>query len=594
MPARAPRSPNFAILLGAAWLLVVLELLIQNWTDTALTLADSDDAMRLVELRAFLSAQGWFSLHEARVAPPGGYDPHWSRLIDAGLAGLFLIFKQFVNGPLAERLMRVVWPLLWLLPAMAATAAAAWRIAGREAALATLIMTVVGLPLLHQFIPGRIDHHNVQITLAALTIAATAWSDRVRWGAAAAGALTGLAMAVGFEALAFLIVCGIALALRYVGDRGAAPALAQYGAALAASCAIAFAIVVAPVHWTATACDSIAINSALAVVAAGLLLAFAAVAMPDETMVARLVVVAGIGCASTALAIALEPRCLGGPYAMMDPAVWPIWLAHVKEMQSLATLARNAPATAAAVIAFPAAAGVAVFALGRDGELRRNFGYLIVAAELAVALALTVGTIKMCSYALWFGMPAVAAVALRLCAWARLETAAARMLAAILLAPAVLSGGAIAVVHAAVEQPAVDAAADRSACFKNESYGPLARLPAGLIATDIDYGPFMLALTPHSVMAAPYHRLSAAIIANYRVFTASPDEARRILDAHGVDYLVSCGGAPPSDLRPHERDKGLWAGLAAGNPPEWLEKLPTSDGDAFTVYRVRRRGADQP
>ena len=79
--------------------------------------------------------------------------------------------------------MRAAWPMLWLLPTMAGTAAIAWRIAGREAALVALLLALVGLPAFHQFRPGRIDHHNVQIALSVLVVAATVWSDRVRWAA---------------------------------------------------------------------------------------------------------------------------------------------------------------------------------------------------------------------------------------------------------------------------------------------------------------------------------------------------------------------------------------------------------------------------
>ena len=40
--------------------------------------------------------------------PPEGYDTHWSRLIDAGLAGLLFLFGLFTDGASAERLMRGV------------------------------------------------------------------------------------------------------------------------------------------------------------------------------------------------------------------------------------------------------------------------------------------------------------------------------------------------------------------------------------------------------------------------------------------------------------------------------------------------------
>ena len=74
--------------------------------------------------------------------------------------------------------MRTWWPLLWLLPAMAGMSAIAWRIAGRDAAVVALLLAVLAAPGFQQFTPGRIDHHNVQLALTLLAVAATAWSDR--------------------------------------------------------------------------------------------------------------------------------------------------------------------------------------------------------------------------------------------------------------------------------------------------------------------------------------------------------------------------------------------------------------------------------
>ena len=135
MVSRQPLSqPNFAVLLGLCWLLICAVLLIQSWVSTGQTLLDTDDAMRLVQMRAWVAGQGWYDLHQARVSPPLGFDSHWSRLVDAGLAGLLALFNLFADHVLAERLMRAVWPLLWLLPTLGGMVAIAWRIAGREAA----------------------------------------------------------------------------------------------------------------------------------------------------------------------------------------------------------------------------------------------------------------------------------------------------------------------------------------------------------------------------------------------------------------------------------------------------------------------------
>ena len=173
-----------------------------------------------------------------------------------GLAGTLWFFGLFFDGALAERLMRTAWPMLWLLPTMAGTAAIAWRLAGREAALIALLLAVVGLPAFHQFRPGRIDHHNVQIALSVLAVAATVWSDRVRWAAVAAGAVTGLAMAIGLECLPYLIVCarGLrgALCGRSQRPRVRPPTTGWHSRRVRSR---RFFVIVGPDHWTRGVCD---------------------------------------------------------------------------------------------------------------------------------------------------------------------------------------------------------------------------------------------------------------------------------------------------------------------------------------------------
>ena len=272
-------QPNFAAMVALAWLAVILMLLLQHWPQTAETLHDTDDAMRLVQMRAWLNGPsllgGWFDLHEPRLQPPLGYDSHWSRLIDAGLAGLFSLFSLFNDAATAERLMRAWWPLIWLLPTIAGMAAIAWRIAGREAAMVALLLAMVGVPAYQQFIPGRIDHHNVQIALTLVVVAATVWSDRKSRTSRLAGALSGFGLAVGFECAPYLVACGAAFALRYVHDRDAAPALRSCGLWFAGAAVIAFVVSVGPEHWLRNQCDAIALNNVAAATCAALVLAVA-------------------------------------------------------------------------------------------------------------------------------------------------------------------------------------------------------------------------------------------------------------------------------------------------------------------------------
>jgi hypothetical protein len=184
-------------------------------------------------------------------------------------------------------------------------------------------------------------------------------------------------------------------------------------------------------------------------------------------------------------------------------------------------------------------------------------------------------------------MPLVGALALRLFARLHLHNLVARAFAALLLTPTVLSAFAIAAVQAAGSPPAEEHDSRVvGGCFNTASYAQLARLPVGVIAAEPDFGPFILALTPQSVVAAPYHRLADGIIAAHRMFTTPPDEARKVLQSFGATYVVTCGKRVPPEMSAQARDASLWGRLQAGARPPWLEPVPGGPGDVFTVYRI--------
>jgi hypothetical protein len=577
-----------ALFLGAAWLIIVVQLLADHWAETGRTLGDMDDAMRLVELRGFIDGDSWFNLHEPRLGPPEGYDTHWSRLIDAGLAGLLWLFGLFTAPAMAERLMRVVWPMLWLLPTMAGATAIAWRIAGRDAAPIALVLTAVGLPAFAHFAPGRIDHHNVQIAFAVLLVAAVAWSDRERWAAAAAGVLTGAAMAIGFEGLPYIVLAGVALALRFIFTADDDRALVRYGLWAAGSVAAAFLVNVGPAQWGRAACDAIAINSSMGLIAATLGLAVVGRLLAPAGWPIRAAGVVAAGAVAAAVFVAIEPRCLTGPFAMMDPTVRALWFNHVAEMQSLWAVALKSPPAGAAVAAFPAVGLLALALIARDPATRRDFGFLVAAAALMIATAVMCSMVRAFSYAIWLAIPVVAAGVVRLFPPLRSGTLAARTLVALLLTPAVTAAVAMTAVEALTARtPEPENSRVAAGRLLNESYDKLAALPPGLVATDIDYGPFMLALTPHAVMSAPYHRLVGPIIAAHEIFALPPEAAQKVVAAAKLDYLALCGRHTLGHIGAAERDASLWGRLAAGEVPPWLERVEATRDGPFVIYRVK-------
>jgi hypothetical protein len=590
MTPSADRQPSFLILLLGAWAVAVTQLMISGWGVTAETLMDTDDAMRLVQVRELIQGKGWFNLHMDRVEPPLGYYSHWSRLIDAGLAGLYLIFRPFAEPLMAERLMRASWPMIWLLVAIASAAAIAWRIGGRQAALIALLFGAIGLPAFQQYNPGRIDHHNVQISLSLALVAAAVWSHERRIAAIGCGLISGLMLAVGFEAIAFVVLIGAMVGLRFIVTGERPDALADYGWSLALSTALGLLLSLPVSRLGEAACDAIAVNTAWPVTMGGFLLFLLARRCRECGLGMRVFRVGAAGAAALGMFLMIEPLCLKGPFAFVDPAVKPIWLDKVAEVQPLSSVIAETPVTGAGVMAFPLIALVGAIFLGLQREIRHDFGFLAPVAAFLLGIAMTLPMIRSFSYAVWFGLPLLAAAAAALFLRIRLETLLAKTLIAFLLTPSLISAAAISATEAAgYASAAAKDTPEKKACFAMKSYENLAKLPRGLVAAPIDLGPHILALTPHDVLAAPYHRLSAGIIASTRIFAEKPEDARRILVATQATYLVTCGGKKADGIVEDSMKPSLFGQLLLGNVPDWLEPLATRSSEALVVYRLKAR-----
>ena len=273
---------------------------------------------------------------------------------------------------------------------------------------------------------------------------------------------------------------------------------------------------------------------------------------------------------------------------MMDPTVRALWFNHVAEMQSLWAVALKSPPAGAAVAAFPAVGLLALALIARDPATRRDFGFLVAAAALMIATAVMCSMVRAFSYAIWLAIPVVAAGVVHLFPPLRSGTLAARALVALFLTPTVTAAVAMAAVQAVTARaPEPENSRVAAGCLLNESYDKLAGLPPGLVATDIDYGPFVLALTPHAVMSAPYHRLVGPIIAAHEIFALPPEAAQKVVAAAKPDYLALCGRHTLGHIGAAERDASLWGRLAAGEVPPWLKNSQQHTTIAVMIIDIK-------
>jgi hypothetical protein len=110
------------------------------------------------------------------------------------------------------------------------------------------------------------------------------------------------------------------------------------------------------------------------------------------------------------------------------------------------------------------------------------------------------------------------------------------------------------------------------------------------MAANIDIGAFIAANTHHRALAAPYHRIANAIIANHEIFSAHDDKsAAALLKQQNVDYVVICDGLDKSSLKNPEWKGTLKVGLVGGKAPGYLVAQTLSNPHSvFHVWKVDR------
>ena len=565
------------VALAIAVLLAVGQTL-RGYGRLAETLNDTDDALRFYIVRALIGGRGWVDTLIERLQPPEGLDMHWSRLVDGGLMALYQVFALVMVPAAAETAMRLLWPLLWIFPLALGAVLAARRLGGSSAVLAAA-MFIASYPVMIQFAVGRIDHHNVQMALAMLMLAG-AINIETRWGPWLAGVSTGLLLAVGLEALVFAAIAGAAVALRFVADPAFAPAARRYGLSLAATAALAFLVQTPPRLWAAASCDMLSANllAGLAVAGGGLALA----SLVRGTALTRFAAAGLAGGAALAVYLVLDPACLRGPYAHMDPVLRPYWLDHVVEVRTLWALWASNPEIAAALIAPVVMAAAALCIVVTRTGVRRDPAWILAAGVFAASVLSGLFMVRMLGYGAAFGAVIMAGAFPVVANRVVKAGFVAATLVALTFSPAVVTT-LVVTLAASPGKTSESDTGDKGACRATASFDALKTLPPGLFLADIDAGPFLPALTPHSALAAPYHRLNEGIRTAHELWSAPPSDAGHMLKRRGVAYVMLCPAR--GELPVKFPEDGLRHALTRGDVPDYLEPVPA--GDAFKVWRVR-------
>lgn len=612
------REPDILINFAALWvgialvLFIIIMAILQG--EFGVIGRDSDDALRLVQIRDLLGmsgskSQNWFDTTQYRLGLAGGTDMHWSRIPDIPIITLTAFFDLFVERETALKWAYSIWPPVSSLILVLALAKGAryWSAQRSEVKIHshdrpnyiyifTLILLSFFVFRFFRFTPGSIDHHNIQIGLVALSMA-FALDPKLRF---ASFMLSGFAMAIsvaiGVEVYIFAaIICGFIGLNWFIKGDSAARATQGFGLGLSAGLALAFFGTIAPAEYTVVACDALSAITLSAGAIGGLGLALATRLCTKDSFMARFAALFAVGTACLTVLLMQAPECISNPLNSLPDEVERLWLNEIVEAKPITLSMKDA------AIEIPFMLGAPLLALVllafRILKLRQWSGQILVFLLLIGAIALTIHQQRFYPFAYIFALLPLASFVSDL--YSR-GVAAAKVPREDSKTPSNIAYiGALALSiplfwavpgYLLMDNKSPSASITKNGCYSAEVIEALNSLPLGLISATSSGGAPILGSTQHRALSGNYHRNTAGISAQIKIAVSSPQEAVETLRQNNIDYVHFCYPSSETESFIRENKDGFYSALSTKNIPDGLVKAIPDIGDdvIVSIYRVTK------
>jgi hypothetical protein len=571
------------------WLGTAAVLVYNRWNAIHwFSLGDTDDNLRMSQVRAWLEGQNWYDLRQYKLNPPAGADIHWSRLVDLPIAGIKLGLSPLLGGALAEKVAVTLAPLLPMLAAMYAVATTARRLISPKAFALGIALLLCAHSARGMWAPLRIDHHGWQLAMLAFVIMGVIDRKSAR-GGATVGIASALSLTIGLEMLLYLALAGAVTGLRWVRDKGEAPRLAAYGASLAGGSALGF-LLFASYANRAPVCDALS-PVWLSVMAAAGAIAFLLARAPLSSRRSRLLAGGGAALLLGAGYAGFWPDCLGR-LERASPELQYMWLSRVREA---IPVYQHGWKTIVSAVSLPLAGlvGYAAMIWQHRRDEARLVQWASVAAPAFLAAGLLLWQSRASPAAQMLAVPGAAGLIWMVVPWVmtrsslpvRVFGAAAVLMLFSGLGPQIV---ALTVPDGKTKPGGNLVAQANSRCPTLPALRPVALQPRGTVLTHVDLGPRLITVTPHSAIAGPYHRNGEDILAVMRAFRGTPENARRTVVERRVDYVLICPNLSETTVYRAQAPKGFYVQLTQGRVPAWLERVALPKDSPLMMWRVRR------
>ena len=530
------RSRLSSLLPIGTFLLIAIGLLAGDAVNGS-TVQDIDDIARRLQIADLLRDGEWHDLKWPFLAMPEPYVSPWSRLVDLPYVLVTWLFQPALGQDAAFEIARFVVPLLWLIAYAWLAVRLIREILGEQPSLPQIgAAAVASLFAVIEFMPNRVDHHNVQIVLLlALCLGIV---SKHRFAGILVGVASVLSIAVGLECAPYiaLALAGVAIHAALAPNSTMVARLSLTGWSLLAFTLPAGLLLTGGALFQ-TQCDALSAPWASALIAAGVVAAGAPVIWKRlglHSPTARLgVLVAGalvvLGVLWTAF-----PECHAGPYTMINETAHTYWISNViQEKGPAGAFARGENLL---VLIFMVLLALTLGAWMNPKTYR--------SPVLILLLIATLGTLLTAWQMRNFKFPAaLLPLFLPLFIERVRENGGARRAIAVLLPPALLLASFALLIKPTGRALTLIDYMEGDAC-RDADLSSLETLPASRIMA-----PLGLSLTlaeyisdtgsPHKIAAMPFHRASPGIERVFQTFALTNPELRKQALAR-YSYVAIC------------------------------------------------------
>lgn len=558
---------------------------------------DNDDIMRLLQIRDFLQGQNWFDLHQYRLGPTEGTLMHWSRIPDIPIILTISFFDLFLPYEIAEKLGLSLWPPITATLLAYGVYKSCLYLAGERAAIIGMMITGFFTLVLNRFTPGAIDHHNLQVTLLILSVAALLYPEKSVKSYAAGAMFIGLAFAIAAEIYVLGgVICGfVALQWVWKGKLIQAPTIAF---ALVFSLTIlgAFLATIPKSAYLNVYCDSLSMISLSGALVGGFGLAFIALLISSRNGVIRSIALTILAFACLLLFIFQAPACLSNPLDALPENVKTLWLDNITETKPLVSNASDLLGDAMPILVLSV---IGLFVCMQ--KARKKVGgerFLLMGALILLGLLMSLYQSRFALFVKIIALIPMAILVDQLLGNPKETRLRNRennpplkfvilVYLFTFISIAVMFGDALS-----QSQPSQQAKTQNmkpegmAACYSADLFGYLKTLPGQRMLVTESFAPYLLSATDHSSLTGNYHRNATGISDAIAIWTSPSEISEKILRQQNIHLIHFCSVSLEYEDLLKQNSDGLINRLMAKDIPEYLSLVTELEDGKVQIFRI--------